>query len=307
MSGFYHRRDLAQRLRRGCCGAAFVVGSLAGQAAEVDVSKLPPPATGMIYFERDIKPILEQSCLRCHGPGRPKSGFRLDNRADALKGGERGIDILPGNSAKSPLIHFVAYLSEDTEMPPLGKGEQLTTNQVALLRAWIDQGLIWDDSTSPLPPDSLSLLGGGTGVSGDNRKFREHEWHKEGAYGGVERFELYDQPDPHTQISITGHALPDDYQLNLAADRSEVGFIHSGWQQFRKYYDDTGGFRFSAATPFAPSLNQDLYLDVGKAWLDIGLTLPDWPRLVAGYEYDYKRGNEAITSWGAFGTGINLR
>src|SRR5579859_6813011 len=61
-------------------------------AAEVDVSKLPPPAAGMIYFERDIKPILEKSCLRCHGPEKPKSRFRLDNRADALKGAEKGVD-----------------------------------------------------------------------------------------------------------------------------------------------------------------------------------------------------------------------
>src|SRR5207302_234797 len=84
-----------------------------------------------------IQPILEKSCWRCHGPERPKSHFRLDNRESALKGGENGLDIIPGNSAKSPLIHFVARLVPDMEMPPPGKGPPLTPDQIGLLRAWI--------------------------------------------------------------------------------------------------------------------------------------------------------------------------
>ena len=285
-----------------------VAAAVSASAAEVDISKLPPPTTGIVDFSRDIRPILEKSCLRCHGPEKPKSRFRLDNRADALKGGENGVDILPGNSAKSPLIHFVAYLVEDDEMPPAGKGEQLTTNQVALLRAWIDQGVDWSENTiATLPPDSLTLVGGWTGVNGDSHKFREHYWMKEGPYGGVQEFEFYDQRDAHTRVTLSGHVLPEDYQLMLSAERSELGYVHSGWQQYRKYFDDTGGYRFGPSTPTAPSLNQDLSLDVGKAWVDFGLTLPDWPQMVVGYEYDYKRGNEAITSWGAYGAGLDLR
>src|SRR5205085_10211675 len=136
-------------------------------ATPVDVSQLPPPASTQINFTSDIKPILETSCLRCHGPEKPKSRFRLDNREAALKGGENGVDIFPGNSAKSPLIHYVARLVEDMEMPPRGKGDPLTTNQVALLRAWIDQGVVWD---APPPTNafalSLSPTFGGIALSG---------------------------------------------------------------------------------------------------------------------------------------------
>ena len=71
--------------------------------AEVDISRLPPAATNRIDFDRDIKPILEANCLRCHGPEKPKSRFRLDNRAAALKGGEEGVDILPATAPKVPL------------------------------------------------------------------------------------------------------------------------------------------------------------------------------------------------------------
>ena len=91
------------------------------------------------------------------------------------------MDILPGNSAKSPLIHYVAYLVEDTEMPPIGKGQQLTPEQVSLLRAWIDQGAVWDQATLTNNFDfSFSPVFGGTTVSGDSHKFREQYWQREG-------------------------------------------------------------------------------------------------------------------------------
>ncbi|HEV2693685.1 MAG TPA: c-type cytochrome domain-containing protein [Verrucomicrobiae bacterium] len=274
-------------------------------AAEPDVSKLPPPAPQPVDFTRDIKPILETGCLRCHGPETQKSRFRLDNRPAALKGGEQGVDIVPGNSVKSPLIHFVAGLVEDSEMPPSGKGAPLTTTQISLLRAWIDQGALWDSaSPSNHLEFSISPTLGGTAVSGDRQKFREHYWQKDGINGGVEQFELLQQTGTDTRWLLTGHALLDDYKINLAIDRHDFGFIHSGWEQYRKYYDDNGGYA-PLLIPAVPSLGQDLHLDIGKAWIDFGLTLPDWPRLVLGYEYDYKQGNEATTAWGAVGTDHN--
>ena len=292
----------AAKLGPTCLCLVASIGCLRVSAAEVDVSKLPPAAATQVDFARDIKPVLEANCLRCHGAEKPKSKFRLDSREAALKGGDEGVDILSGNSARSPLIHYVAHLVEDTEMPPIGKGNQLTAQQVSLLRAWIDQGVAWD--TAMLTNNlvfSLSPIVGGTTVSGDNHKFREHYWQKEGLNGGVEQFELFQQISPDTRLLLTGHALMDDYQIVLSADRNDVGFVHSGWEQHRKYFDDTGGYYPALIQP-APSLGEDLHLDIGKAWIDFGVTLPDWPRLVLGYEYDYRQGNEATTEWGAVGT-----
>lgn len=274
----------------------------------VDISKLPPPATNKIDFARDIKPIFDSSCIRCHGPLKPKSGFRLDTRASALKGGENGVDIIPGHSEKSRLIHFTGGLVEDTQMPPEGKGQPLTTSQIALLRAWIDQGAPW----SNLPPTnlysvSLSPVLGGTAVSGDAKKFRELNWQPRGANGGLSDFQFFKQSGPDTTLLLNGHVLKDDYKFNLSLERTDLGFIHSGWEQYRKYYDDTGGFRHTPSTPDALSLDRDLHLDIGKAWIDFGLTLPHWPRMVLGYEYDYKHGDEATTAWSAAGTGIDAR
>ncbi len=111
-------------------------------AAEVDVSKLSPADTRPVDFARDIQPIFTASCLKCHGPEKQKGGYRVDVKEVALKGGENyAPSIHPGKSAESPLIHFVAGLVEDMAMPQ--KGEQLSPEQIGLLRAWIDQGAVW--------------------------------------------------------------------------------------------------------------------------------------------------------------------
>jgi len=268
-------------------------------AAETDATNLPPPAAVTVDFARDIKPIFD-NCLRCHGPQKPKSDFRLDNLQDALKGGDDNTnDIVPGESAKSLLIAYVARQVPDMEMPPSGKGSPLTTNQVAVLRAWIDQGAYWN--TELLTNDfdfSFSPMLGANVVSGNRSEFREQYWQRDGAVGGGQQFKLFQQTGPNTTLLISGRVLPDDYNLSGALDRNDLGFIHAGWQQFRKYYDDAGGYN-PTVVPTAPSLNQDLYLDNGKAWVDFGLTLPGWPQLVLGYEYDYRQGNEALTEWGA--------
>ena len=134
---------IACRARRWC-GSACLMFFLTAQAANVDVAKLPPAVTTTVDFARDIKPLLEASCIKCHGAEKAKNGFRLDSRAHALAGGDNGVDIIPGDGAKSPLVHFVAGLVPDMDMPPKGKGEPFTATQVGLLRAWIDQGAKWD-------------------------------------------------------------------------------------------------------------------------------------------------------------------
>jgi hypothetical protein len=268
-------------------------------AAEIPESQLPPPATNAISFTHDIKPILDRSCLRCHGADKPKSRFRLDSREAALKGGVIGINIIPGDSANSPLIHYVAHLVEDMEMPPVGSGEPLTDAEVGLLRAWIDQGLAWDaaPATNQFTFSATPAIGG-VAVHGNERQFRAHHAQPDGLNGVLQELDYGERLNANTTLSLSGHAWRDDYRVRTAVERTELGFVHFGWEQYRKYYADTGGY-FPALSPAAPQLDRDLYLDIGKAWIDFGLTLPDWPRLVLGYEYAYKRGEKSTLNWNA--------
>src|ERR1051325_1770955 len=281
---------------------SFVLAT--AHAAEPDLTKLPPPASLTIQFDRDIKPILEKSCFRCHGPEKPKSHFRLVTRESALKGGDNNPDdIVPGNSTKSRLIHYVAGLVEDMQMPPTGKGEPLTTEQISLLRAWIDQGASWGATSAPEQTAfSITPVVGWIGVSGDAKKFRELEGVKEGWQGGIEHFALKEQIGPDKKFSAAGHALFEqhDAELRLSLEQADTGFIRAGVQQWRRYFDDTGGFYRPLAAP-SYDLDRDLHLEHLRAWIDLGLTRPDWPQLVLGYEFQSKRGTEATLQWGGVG------
>jgi len=109
--------------------------------AAPDLTKLPPASskTGLT-FAKDIKPLFEKSCVKCHGAEKQKGKLRLDTLEAALKGGDAGENIVKGDSKKSSLIWSIARLDEDTAMPPEGKADPLTKDEVALVRAWIDQG-----------------------------------------------------------------------------------------------------------------------------------------------------------------------
>ncbi len=114
-------------------------------AADPDISKLPPPAEkpGLTY-EKDIKSMLENSCVTCHSGEKPKSKYSMETREATLKGGSSDeAAVLPGNSAKSPIVLYSAGLVEDMEMPPVDKRDKypaLTKEQLGILRAWVDQG-----------------------------------------------------------------------------------------------------------------------------------------------------------------------
>jgi len=116
-----------------------------------------PPASPSVDFRRDVEPLFRAHCLGCHGPAAQQSGMRLDDRGTLLKGGYSGKPaIVPGNSSASPLIQRVSGLPGITAMPPAGP--RLSTEQIAVLRAWIDQGALWSDSQA-----SVAVASGRTG------------------------------------------------------------------------------------------------------------------------------------------------
>jgi mono/diheme cytochrome c family protein len=122
------------------------------RAEQAENKALPAPAKGRVDFARDIEPIFAQSCYSCHGAKKQRSGYRLDQKTAALKGGDFGTAIVPGKSADSPLIRYVAGIDADVVMPP--EGPRLTPAQVGLLRAWIDQGAPWPETASNTPGET---------------------------------------------------------------------------------------------------------------------------------------------------------
>ncbi len=117
----------------------------------VALSVLPALVLGQVAaspdYASEIRPLLERSCYGCHGAERQKSGYRLDVRSMALRGGDSGrVAIVPHDSANSPLFRLVSGQDPENRMPPeKSDAPPLSEPEVALLRAWIDSGPSWPD------------------------------------------------------------------------------------------------------------------------------------------------------------------
>ena len=127
-----------------------------------------------VDYVRDVQPILRQNCYGCHGPRQQNNNLRLDRRRDALRGGTVAV-IGPGNSEASHL--YLRLVGKDTipgqTMPPTGA---LTPQQIATIKAWIDQGAEWPDtasgeSPSP-PPDPKAIRLMNALRTGDDQTFK---------------------------------------------------------------------------------------------------------------------------------------
>jgi Protein of unknown function (DUF1553)/Protein of unknown function (DUF1549)/Planctomycete cytochrome C len=115
---------------------------LVGFGASAAYAQMPLKRT--IDFEKDVRPILVDRCYECHGPDKRKAELRLDRKADALRGSENGPVIVPRKSADSPLVQRISSSDKNERMPPKEK-PPLTPAQIAVLRAWVDQGASWPD------------------------------------------------------------------------------------------------------------------------------------------------------------------
>ncbi len=149
IAGVVVKKTLRRFGARGLGIFVFTFGLASGLrclAADTNAApaKLPPAATQKIDFVKDIEPILADRCYSCHGPEKQKADLRWDSKESAFKSGDHGPIIVPGKSADSRVIQLVAGVDPDSIMPP--KGDPLTTAQIGLLRAWIDQGAKWPDT-----------------------------------------------------------------------------------------------------------------------------------------------------------------
>ena len=108
-----------------------------------------------IDFHRQVRPILAHHCYECHARGRDKGGLRIDSRQLLMAGSEQGAVVVPGKSSESKLIQRVTSTDPDFRMP--WNASALKPDQIAILRAWIDQGLPWGDGAEKRADYRLAL------------------------------------------------------------------------------------------------------------------------------------------------------
>ncbi len=102
-------------------------------------------ADGKVDFAKDIQPILQQQCFKCHGEEKQKGKLRLDSREAALKGGKVGPAFVVNDASKSELFRRITLPKADDDFMP-SEGEPLPKAQLDLIRDWINQGATWPES-----------------------------------------------------------------------------------------------------------------------------------------------------------------
>ena len=101
-----------------------------------------------VSFSTDVAPILAKNCAQCHGPAPAMGNLDLRSRDAALKGGQHGPAIVPGDSAGSRLYqHLTGQMK-----PQMPMGGRLTDAEIAVIKAWIDSGAEWDSPIAAEKP-----------------------------------------------------------------------------------------------------------------------------------------------------------
>src|SRR5215472_4360496 len=136
------------------CGFRLAWASLCSSALVGILSAQTPTR---VDFTKDVMPILRQNCVPCHGSAQQSSGMRLDRRSMVIS--RRGV--VPGSSDNSFLYHRISGNEYGLQMPPTGP---LRSEQIQIIKTWIDQGADWPDSLAneadlpPLNPKAVALV-----------------------------------------------------------------------------------------------------------------------------------------------------
>ncbi|MBB76988.1 MAG: hypothetical protein CMJ75_20980 [Planctomycetaceae bacterium] len=116
----------------------FLLRLLALWATTLHAAQMP--ASEVVDYQQQIRPLLVARCIGCHGPRKQQAGLRLDAPAALRRGGDSGSVIVPGDSGQSLLLQRVVAVEAGKRMPP--RGVPLSVVDIQLLRDWIDQGAV---------------------------------------------------------------------------------------------------------------------------------------------------------------------
>ena len=166
------RHPIALRFFAPFCGQKFrpfgfllLLASLACLTSHAAPPAAALPPEQIEFFETTIRPILVESCYKCHSEaeGKSKGSLTLDTRDALLKGGATGPALVAGDPDKSLLIQAVRYTDEDLQMPPAKTaadgsvtGGKLSSEKIAALETWIRLGAP-DPRTGPVTPAALDM------------------------------------------------------------------------------------------------------------------------------------------------------
>ena len=106
------------------------------------------------FFEKSVRPVLVESCYKCHGPEKQKGELRMDSREALLKGNDSGPVVFPGDPLKGTFIRSIRHESENM-MPE--KAPKLSDEKIAGLTEWVRMGLPWPENDKTATPSKAQI------------------------------------------------------------------------------------------------------------------------------------------------------
>jgi len=125
-------------MKRSSLLIAFL--AVAAAAAPSVFAQDDPQRAAEKFFESEVRPILVNRCIDCHGPKKKKGSLRADNITFLKTGGDSGPALVPGDPENSIMIDAIRYQDPDFQMPPK---EKLPDKEIAILEKWIKMGAPW--------------------------------------------------------------------------------------------------------------------------------------------------------------------
>ena len=108
---------------------------------------------GAVDFERDVQPLLEKHCLKCHREDYKKSDYKIETRSAALADDI----IIPGNADESIFIELIELDDDDPEVMPPAKEVRMTIEEKKILKDWVNEGAKWDEKIVLKMPTAINF------------------------------------------------------------------------------------------------------------------------------------------------------
>src|SRR5688500_10993880 len=157
------QRKRVCKMTSGLLSRSGIVATLLAPLAWLAVTSLPParaqdaageePVPAVVTFNRDVRPILSDTCLKCHGfdEKERKAELRLDTKEGLTRVHKGVTPVVAGDLAKSEVYRRITTGDADDLMPPVKSGKRLTARQKEIIKRWIEQGMNWEPHWSFTP------------------------------------------------------------------------------------------------------------------------------------------------------------
>jgi hypothetical protein len=146
----------------------------------------------------------------------------------------------------------------------------------------------------------IELAIGGVITSGDRAQFEQQHWLPgDQPYGGIQDLHYEQTVGKSALLTVDGHAIWDtnDYDIHVELAQPNLGYIKTGFTEFRSWYDGNGGF-FPHNDVFFNPPYPEMHIDRGDAWIELGLRAPNWPEITIRYDHEFRFGQKDSTVWG---------